>query len=71
MKGELRTLRELVQICHSDLLPCIAPGSAEVGLGVEHLPGAAENLLQGKWDSPAKLLVSNSLGAVTASVLFQ
>lgn len=68
MKGELRALRELVGICHSDLLPCIAPGSAEVGLGVERLPGAAENSLQGKWDSPANF---NSLGAITASVLLQ
>lgn len=71
IKGELRALRELVQICHSDLLPCIAPGSAEVRLGTEHLPGAAENSLQGKWDSSAKLPVSNSLETVTASVLLQ
>lgn len=32
IKGELRALRELVKNCHSDLLPCIAPGLAEVGL---------------------------------------
>lgn len=72
IKGEQRTLRGLFKICCSVLLPCTVPCSAEVaGLrSFQHLDEQSK-LTAVKMEQPCRLLVSNSLGIITAFVHLQ